>query len=192
MSLLKPKILSSFVLAVALLIIPIGSNGEFVTGNLAKAQFTTHINKHNPVDNIRRLDTGFKSVYFFVDVRDCNGCDIEHEWWYKGRKVGSVEGEIKSDRYRWWSKKTLTKDFLGDLTVKVILDGNEVYSKTVTYYKASRKQKQSRPIKHRVQIQEADECELQLRYFSGKLKDEPEDTYYKFMLKKWGKRCLPE
>ena len=190
MDLLNPLI--KFAIIISLLLIPVtGNSGKFVTEHLAKAQFSTHIKKRKPVDNIKRIDTGYKGVYFFVDVRDCEDCDIEHEWWHKGRKVSSVAGEIKSDRYRWWSRKTLNKDLLGDWTVKVYIDGDLEYTKTVTFYKASVKQKNARPLKNRMNIQEASECEIQLRYFSDKANESPNDNYYKFMLDKWGKRCLP-
>lgn len=189
---LNLKALSSFVIIVSLLLIPATSiSKNNVTKNLAKAQFTTHIAKRNPANNLKRIDTAYKSVYFFVDVRNCDGCDIEHQWWYRGSKVSSVDGEIKSDRYRWWSKKNISGR-LGDWTVKVFIDGDIEYTKTITYHKATLKQQQARPINNRMEIQSARECEMQLRYFSGKIKEEPEDSYYKFMLKKWAKRCIPE
>jgi len=192
MNLLKRKILSSFIIiAVLLLTSTVGNSGSSVTKHLTKAQFTTHINKRNPTDNITSVDTDYKSVYFFVTVTNCDDCEIRHEWWYRGSKVGEVEGEIKSKKYRWWSKKNISNR-LGDWTVKVFLDDDLEYTKTIRYQKATLKQKQARPIKNRVQIQEASECELQLRYFSNKVKNEPDDAYYKFMLKKWGKRCIPE
>lgn len=168
------------------------SSDKLIAENIAQAQFTTQIVKRMPIDNIKRLDSGYKGIYFFVDIRDCKGCDVVHQWWYKGKMISSVGGRAKYPRYRWWSKKTLNDNFLGDLTVKVLIDGANVYDKTVTYYKVSRKQKFTRPIKNRMQIQEAGECELQLRYFSGKVKESPEDTYFKFMLNKWGKRCIPD
>jgi len=165
---------------------------KLIAENLAQAQFTTQIVKRMPVNNIRKLDSGYKGIYFFVDVRECKGCDVVHQWWYKGKMISSVKGRAKYPRYRWWSKKTLNDNFLGDLTVKVLIDGDHVYTKTVTYYKVSRKQEYTRPIENRMQIQEMSECEMQLRYFSDKVKENPGDPYYNFMLEKWGKRCLTE
>ena len=166
------------------------SNGDsFVAKNLAAAQFTTVVDNREPVDNISSIGTDYSSIYFFTDVRDCKGCKIEHEWWHKGVKVSTIKGKAKYDRYRYWSKKTLTENLLGDWTVKVRINGSVKYTKTITYHKATLKQK---PIKNRVQTQESSECELQLRYFSDKTKAEPDDKYFKFMLDKWGKRCLPE
>ena len=62
MNLLNPKILISFILAAALLLIPASGISKNVTKNLAKAQFTTHIVKRNPANNIKRIDTAYKSV----------------------------------------------------------------------------------------------------------------------------------
>ena len=169
--------------------LPAFTGGGFVAEHLAQAQFTTRINNRQPVDNLRKINTKFKKVYFFTDVRECKNCKIEHQWWYKGNKVSSVDAVAKYPRYRWWTNKSLTDDYLGDWTVKVLLDGKEVYTKTITYYAPSHIQMQQAPVQQRVMIQETGECEIQLRHFSGELRDNPDDPYIKFMLDKWDKRC---
>jgi len=191
MKLGKLKVLSSILFISLLLTASAISSGEsYIAKNLAAAQFTTLVKEREPVDNINAVDTSASSVYFFVDVRDCKGCVVEHEWWYRGAKVSTIKAsKIKYDRYRWWSKKTLVKDYLGDWTVKVVINGKVRLTKTITYGKTSTKQI---PIKNRVFMEEASECELQLRYFSTQSKQNPEDGYFKFMLDKWTKRCLPE
>ena len=189
---LNLKTISSVAIIACLMLIPVSSISKGnVTERLAQAQFTTQVSKRKPVNNLKSLDTGYRHVYFFVDVRKCKNCKIEHQWWYRGKMISSVEGRIKGKRYRWWSKKNISGG-LGDWTVKVFLDGELEYSKTITYHKATLKQQQARPINNRMEIQSAGECEIQLRYFSDKASAEPDDVYYRFMLKKWGKRCLPE
>jgi len=183
-----------FFLLIMLMVMPLttGTASGYVGNNLSQAQFTTRVNNRVPVDNITKLSTNYKRVYFFTDVRDCNKCKIEHQWWYRGIKIGTIEGKTTGNRYRWWTSKNLNADFIGDITVKVIVDGNEVHTKTFTYYNPTQKQQQTVPIQQRVQIQEAGECELQLRHFSNELNDNPDDPYIKFMLNKWGKRCSGE
>lgn len=178
---------------VLFLLVGISIAGEkYIANNVAAAQFTTRVVNREPVDNIKRLESEYKRVYFFVDIRDCVGCKIEHQWWHKGKMVSSVKGKSKYDRFRWWSSKTLTQYFLGDWTVKVLINDRIRYSKTFRYYEPTRQQKQVAPIQKRIQVQEMSECEVQLRYFSDKVKETPDEPYFNFMLKKWGKRCLPE
>lgn len=183
-----------FVLTILLTFAPLSNvaNAGYVADYLAQAQFTTRVNKRAPVDNIKRLSSDFRKVFFFTDIRDCEDCEVEHQWWYRGKKVSVVEGETTGNRYRWWTSKTLSRNMLGDWTVKVIVDGTEVYNKTLTYFKPTVMQQQTAPLQKRVQIQEEGECELQLRYFSDKVKENPDDPYFDFMLKKWGKRCSGE
>ena len=185
------RFITFFVLILLLVLMPISTTAEtgYIAKNLAQAQFTTQVNKRVPVDNIKKLSTGFRKVFFFTDIRDCIACRVEHQWWYKGNKVSTVDGRPKYNRYRWWTSKTLTNNMIGDWTAKLVIDGKVIFSKTFTYYKPTRVQVQQAPVQQRIQIQEADECELQLRHFSGELKDNPDDPYIKFMLDKWGKRC---
>jgi len=165
---------------------------KYIANNIAAAQFTTRVVNREPVDNIKRIGTEYERIYFYVDIRDCVECKIEHQWWHKGKMVSSVKGKSKYDRFRWWSSKTLTEYFLGDWTVKVLINSKIRYSKTFTYFKPTHRQKQAAPIQKRIQVQEMSECEVQLRYFSDKVKETPNEPYFKFMLEKWGKRCLPE
>lgn len=165
---------------------------EAMALTMPKAQFTTNVVNREPIDKIDSLSNDFKTVFYFTDIRDCVGCKVEHQWWHKGKMVSSVKGKSKYARYRWWSKKTLTDNMFGDWTVKVFVDGKMVKADTVTYFKASVSQRQQAPLEQRMKLEEMSECEMQLRYFSDKAEKNPEDTYYKFMLKKWGSRCLPE
>lgn len=183
------KFITALILSVMLLITTAVAADNYVAKNLAQAQFTTYVNKRVPIDNIVQLGSNVKKIYFFTDVRDCTKCKIEHQWWYKGEKVSSVKGKTSGARYRWWSNKTLTSDMTGEWTVKVYVSGRKVYTKSFNYYTPSKEQKQTAPIKQRVLIEEANECEIQLRYWNDKIHDEPENDYYKFMSKKWFKRC---
>lgn len=189
MAFIKILILSAFMLFASTSTI---ASSNFVTEYLATAQFTTRVASRVPVDNITNLTTDFKKIYFFVDVRECQGCKMTHEWWYNGIKVFKIKANVKYPRYRWQSSKTLNDAMVGKWTVKVFLDGTHELTKSFEYYKPTKVQQYNEPIQQRVMVQEADECEVQLRYFSDKLADNPDESYYKFMMKKWGKRCLGE
>ena len=164
----------------------------YVSEHLAQAQFTTRVKDRTPVDEITKLSKDFRKVYFFTDVRTCKGCKIKHQWWYKGKMVSEVKGKAKSDRYRWWTSKSLNDDMSGQWTVKVVIDGDVEFKETFVYYKPTLQKQQNAPINKRKMVEEIDDCETELRYFSEKLKDTPDDAYYQFMMKKLSKRCLSE
>lgn len=168
------------------------AGGGLVAEYLSHAQFTTRVNNRKPVNDLNSLSTKFKKIYFFTDIRGCEDCDIEHQWWHKGNKVSAVESETTSNRYRWWTSKTLNANSIGEWTVKVYIDDDYVYSKSLRYYIPTKKQRQASPVIKRLDVKESDDCEIQLRYFSDKVEKNPKEPYFKFMLKKWGKRCLGE
>ena len=185
------RFITIFGLILLMAFVPVSTTAEtgYVAKNLAQAQFTTRVNKRVPVNDIKNLSTEFNKVFFFTDIRDCIACRVEHQWWFKGNKVSSVDGKVKYSRYRWWTSKTLADDMIGDWTAKLVINGKVIFSKTFTYYKPTRVQIQQAPVQQRIQIEESGECEIQLRHFSGELRDNPDDPYIKFMLDKWDKRC---
>jgi len=186
--------LAVFLLVISIFIIPCSSlaGSGYVAKNLAQAQFTTRIKGRMPLDNLSTLSTKFKKIFFFTNIRDCEDCDIQHRWWHKGNEVSVVESKTTSSRYRWWTNKTLNNSSIGEWTVKVYVDDDHIYSKSFTYYKPSIKQQNKVPVQKRLLAREADECELQLRYYSDKVKEDEKEPYFEFMLKTWGKRCLGE
>lgn len=181
------------VIGIALLIIsPATATTGYISEHLAQAQFTTRVKDRMPVDEVTKLSNEFKKVFFFTDVRKCTGCKIQHQWWNKGKMVSKVDGKSKSDRYRWWTSKTLTNNMTGQWTVKVLINGKVEFTETFTYYTPSLPQRQQAPIQKRLLVEEADGCETELRYFSEKLRENPDDAYFQFMDKKLRKRCLGE
>lgn len=188
------KFIKILMLSAAVLVASISTyaSSGMITEYLAAANFTTRINDRSPVDYITNLTTDSKKIYFFVDVRECKGCKIEHEWWFNGTQISDIKTTAKYPRYRWWSSKHLNDAAVGEWTVKVFIDGSHEISKTFSYYKPSKSQRNKAPVQQRVQVQHADECEVQLRYFSDKLANNPDEVYYRFMMKKWGERCLGE
>lgn len=154
------------------------------------AQLTTRVANKAPVNNVTELSTEFNKIFFFTDIRDCSGCRIEHQWSHKGKVVSTVNGRAKADRWRWWSSKTLTEDMVGVWTVKLFLDGEITRTKKFTYYKPTFTQRANTPVNKRLEVVEEDECETELRYFSDKLKEDPDDGYYQFKMEKLKKRCL--
>ena len=153
---------------------------------IKRAQFTTSISDDEPENNITKLETSFKTLVFFTEIMNCNGCDITHQWLFNGEVKHEIKGTSKYDRYRWWSKLKVSSPTPGKWTVKVMIDGNVVFTKSLRYYIASGQ----KTIKKRLQIKSQDECEQKLAYFHLKTKENPDDPYFAFMFKKWGERCF--
>ena len=159
--------------------------------NVFRAQFTTQIANKEPVDNLKKLENVFTSVYFFSDIRNCVGCKVEHVWYLNGKHVYTRTSTAKYARHRTWSRKTLTNDMLGKWMVKVKIDGDVKVGRVLTYFAPTEIQQKQAPIQQRMQLYSQDECEENLKQYSDAVKngDDPYDT---FMLNKWGKRCYGE
>jgi len=166
------------------------STSAIADNRVKRAQFTTAVSAREPVDNIRKISTSYKTLTFFTEIVNCEGCDISHQWWFKGEMRHEQEGEAKYNRYRWWSKKRVSANNPGTWTVKVLIDGDEVHTSSLNYFTQSVRQKNAAPINNRLQIQSLDQCESKLKYFHSKSKENPDDPYYAFMFRKWGKRGL--
>jgi len=91
-------------------------------GFVARALFTTEVLDHEPVDNVVSLSDSYDRINFFTELRSMRGQTVIHRWEYDGKVVAEVKFEIKGDRWRVHSRKSLKPDQLGVWTV-VITDG---------------------------------------------------------------------
>lgn len=163
---------------------------EVGSPHISRSMFTTRIANNEPVSNLNEIETAFRTVFFFTELKNCNGCKIIHKWSHNGTPQVVVEGYSKWPIYRFWSSVNLTPTFVGTWTVDVSVEGQPFAQKSFTYYKESQDQKGNQGIQQRLELKSVDECEENLRYFSDQAKDDPNEPYFQFMLEKWGKRCL--
>ena len=159
------------------------------TDTVARAQFTSQISNKEPINNLIELENTFTSVFFFTDIRECVSCNVEHVWYLDGKHMHTQKGIAKYPRYRWWSKKTLDPNVLGTWTVRVKINDTTQTAKNLNYFAPTEIQQMQAPIQTRMLMNEQTECEKRVQHFSDKLNDSPDDLYYKFMFKKWAKRC---
>ena len=166
--------------------------GTAVAGDsrLKRAQFTTAVQSREPVDNINKIETSYRTLTFFTEIVDCVGCRISHQWWFRGEMKFEKKGKAKYARYRWWTKKRVSSNNPGTWTAKVLINGRVVHSSSLNYFVPSRQQRYTAPIKKRLQIDSLSQCESKLEYFHKMTKENPDDPYYAFMFRKWGKRCF--
>jgi len=175
---------------IVLLLLLVSSTSFALDYNIKRAQFTTAISNREPVDNVRQVETSYKTLVFFTEIVNCRSCDITHQWWFNGKMVHEQEGYAKYDRYRWWSKKRVDPKQPGTWTVVVTIDEEEVHKAKVMYFIPTKTQKSTTDIQKRIQIKSNNQCEEKLEYFHQQSKENPDDPYFKFMLNKWGNRCF--
>ncbi len=124
--------LSALLLAYAVTGLPISAEAQGV--RVALAQFTTAIEKREPIDQITFVDSGVQKIFFFTDLRNMEGQTVHHRWLHNGTVMADVTFEVRGPRWRVWSSKTLSPDGLGDWTVEVVTSEDEVIAaETFTY-----------------------------------------------------------
>ena len=103
---------------------------------IAKAVFTTNVQKRIPQDNLTTHDNHLKKIFFFTDVKNLSGTTITHRWIYKDRIMAEVPLPIGGPRWRTWSSKNLWHTWTGKWQVQVLTeDGNTLLEKSFIYTK---------------------------------------------------------
>ncbi len=103
-------------------------------GTVRRANFTSNIIEHEPVDNLLSLSNTETTVYFFTELRGFSGQTVTHRWHYKDEVLADVAFDVGGQRWRVWSKKTLLPSWLGDIHVDVLDEQGQVVSTAVLSY----------------------------------------------------------
>ena len=106
----------SLILTAALLVC-----GSVSAGEVSRAQFTTAIDNREPVGKVESVDSDtHRSISFFTELSDMTGQTITHQWTHKDKVMFEKTFEIKADRWRVWTSKTLIPSWTGTWTVNVL------------------------------------------------------------------------
>ena len=161
---------------------------------IQRGQFTTAIKDKEPVDKINQLGSAYDVVFYYSEIVNYKGQTVYHEWYYEDELLHKLKVHVIYDRYRVWSRiKNLHLRGPGEYKVKVTNEAGEVLAEsTLTYFEVTQQQIQQAPIQEQLELRKTTECERKLEYYNGQLLDHPGNAYYKFMLRKWGKRCLDD
>jgi len=95
-------------------------------GRVSRSYFTSMVKNHEPVDNLLSLSSKQRVIYFFTELVQLNNQVVTHRWEYKGKLIADVKFNVKGNRWRVWSKKTLRPDWLGEWRVTVIGQNGQV------------------------------------------------------------------
>jgi hypothetical protein len=108
------------------------------TGTVRRANFTSGVQDHEPVDNLLSLSNTETLVYFFTELRGFDGQVVTHRWTYNDEVLAEVKFNVGGQRWRVWSKKTLLPFWIGDIHVSVVDENGHVLdSKMLEYIEAS-------------------------------------------------------
>lgn len=101
---------------------------------IARAQFTSAVRNHEPVDHLTELYGATEEIYFYTELHDHSGQMLIHSWEYRGEPVAVIRLRVDGSRLRVWSSKTLTPDRQGPWTVTVMTQAGEVLAERVLEY----------------------------------------------------------
>ncbi len=120
----------------ALLILPNSLYAEAETAEIVQSAFAMSIKNHQPVNVVQQLNNNISKIYFFTDMRNFQGQTLTHQWSLNGWVAQSIPFEIKGNRWRVSSNKSLKPRSKGTWTVKVLNEqGNIIKQASISYHK---------------------------------------------------------
>jgi hypothetical protein len=113
----------------------IALSGTSLAGEVSRAMFTIGVDDREPVIMVDSIDSGsYDSISFFTELNDLAGHNVTHQWTYNDEVMFEKTFEVKGDRWRVWTSKTLIPSWTGDWTVKVLdTDRTVIASKSFEY-----------------------------------------------------------
>jgi hypothetical protein len=100
---------------------------------VAQASFTTEISEREPVDNVTFVESDLEKIFFFTDLRNLKGQTVTHQWEHNGDVVANVPFDVRGNRWRVWSSKSLKLDLIGEWKASVLTeDGVVIETRTFT------------------------------------------------------------
>lgn len=103
-------------------------------GSVARAQFTSSVQDHEPTDKLTALTNDKTRIYYFTELKDLAGHKVTHRWEHDGKVIYEQTFDVTSPRYRTYSSKTLDPSWTGEWKASVIDDrGGTLSASTFTY-----------------------------------------------------------
>lgn len=90
-------------------------------GEVSRAVFATAIDNREPVATVESLDSSTtRSITFFTELNDLSGQTVTHQWTHNDKVMFEKSFEVKAQRWRVWTSKTLIPNWSGTWTVNVL------------------------------------------------------------------------
>ena len=113
---LKPQSAWGLILVLALCL-----SGNASAGEITRALFTTGIDNREPVGIVDSIDsTSNNSISFYTEITNMSGQTITHQWTHMDKIMFEKTFEVKAERWRVWTSKTLIPNWTGTWTVNVL------------------------------------------------------------------------
>ena len=95
--------------------------GGAQAGEVSRAVFATAIDNREPVATVNSLDSSTtRSITFFTELTDFSGQTVTHQWTHNDKVMFEKSFEVKAQRWRVWTSKTLIPNWSGTWTVNVL------------------------------------------------------------------------
>ena len=109
--------------------------GNATAGEVSRAIFTIGVDNREPVIMVDSIDSGsYSSISFFTELSDLQGRNVTHQWTYQDQVMFEKTFEVRGDRWRIWTSKTLIPSWTGSWTVNVLDENRTVLaSKSFEY-----------------------------------------------------------
>ena len=106
----------------------------YAEDGVSRSAFTSAIEEREPVDQITELTNDKTDIYFFTEIKGMKGQVITHRWLYNDQMHAELKFNVGGDRWRVWSNKKLRSDWLGEWTVSIVDEGDNVLiQKSINY-----------------------------------------------------------
>ncbi len=95
------------------------AGAAWAAGEVARAQFCSAVVDREPLDELSGNVRLREGLYFFTELHGLAGETVVHQWRLNDVPVAEVHLDVGADRWRTWSRKTLTPELAGRWTVRV-------------------------------------------------------------------------
>lgn len=108
------------------------------TVSVSDAKFCTSVTERQPVGENSTFSTGNNVIYYWCTVNtDAAPTSISHVWTFNGETKAEIPLNIKYEKMRTWSYKTILPEWTGEWTVETKdSNGNVIRKDSFTYGKA--------------------------------------------------------
>jgi len=104
-----------------MLVLSLCLSANAAAGEIRRALFTTGINDREPVGIVDSIDSASdNSISFFTEMTNMSGQTVTHQWTHLDKIMFEKTFEVKAERWRVWTSKTLIPNWTGTWTVNVL------------------------------------------------------------------------
>ena len=104
-------------------------------GEVSRAMFTIGIDNHEPVIMVDSIDSSaYTSISFFTELNGLSGQNITHQWTYNDKVMFEKTFEVKAQRWRVWTSKTLIPSWTGSWAVNVLDEDRTILASNTFEY----------------------------------------------------------